>query len=68
MKLHLGTGQFRPARGRIEENLQRAGQLLEECAAQGAELVVLPELFDTGYFWDEELQGLIAQGFHETVA
>ncbi|MFQ6117307.1 MAG: carbon-nitrogen hydrolase family protein [Candidatus Bipolaricaulia bacterium] len=68
MKLHLGTGQFRPARGQIEENLQRAGQLLEECAAQGAELVVLPELFNTGYFWDEELQELIAQGFHETVA
>jgi len=67
MKLAVGTVQLRSVRGRVRENLERAGRLLERCAAQGAELVVLPELFATGYFWDEELHRLIAQSFSETV-
>lgn len=67
MKLAVGTVQLRSVRGRVRENLKEAGRLLERCAAQGAELVVLPELFATGYFWDEELHKLITQSFSETV-
>jgi len=65
--MKVGIVQFHPERGRVAENLERAGRLLAECAAQGAELVVLPELFDTGYFWDDELRGLIARSFSKTV-
>ncbi len=67
MKLVVGTVQLRAARGRVGENLEKAGRLLEECAAQGAKLVVLPELFDTGYFWDEQIWSLIEQNFSGTV-
>jgi len=67
MKLKAGIVQFRAERGRIEENLERAGGLLERCAVQGAEIVVLPELFDTGYFWGDELQELSKRSSSGTI-
>jgi len=66
--MKVGIVQFLPERGRVEENRERAGEFLDECSARGAELVVLPELFDTGYFWGEELQELIKQNSLETTA
>ena len=35
--------------GDVEANLAHAAGLVEEAAAQGAQLIVLPELFNTGY-------------------
>jgi predicted amidohydrolase len=67
MKLVVGTVQLRAARGRVGENLEKAQRLLRKCANQGAELVVLPELFDTGYFWDEEIWELIRCNFSQTL-
>ena len=46
MKIKAGFVQFNPEFGAVEENLARAWALL---AAMDAQLVVLPEFFNTGY-------------------
>lgn len=53
---------------RVEENLERAGEKVREAALRGARLVVLPELFNTGYCYDwqnlqvgEDLSGRTAR-------
>lgn len=35
--------------GKVDENFQRAEQLIREASSKGAELVVLPEMWNTGY-------------------
>ncbi len=52
-KIQLGIVQMRCA-PEPEVNLERAIQLLREAAAQGAEIVCLPELFRTQYFCQTE--------------
>jgi N-carbamoylputrescine amidase len=47
--LRLAAIQMVSANGRIAENLARVGQWAEQAARQGAELVLLPELFSTGF-------------------
>ena len=39
--------------GAVEANLARATELVEEAAGQGAQLIVLPELFATGYAYTD---------------
>ncbi len=36
-----------------EENLDRAEELVREAAAKGAQVILLPELFETWYFCQE---------------
>jgi len=50
--------------GAVEANLARAEGLVEQAAIQGARLIVLPELYSTGYeytdrvfAWPEEAGG-----------
>ncbi len=47
--MKIGYVQFRPRFGEKERNLERALRFLENGARQDADLMVLPELFNTGY-------------------
>jgi predicted amidohydrolase len=44
--------QMEPVVGRKEQNVKRSVQLIEQAAAQGARLIVLPELCNTGYVFE----------------
>jgi len=44
--MKIGFVQFEPLFGQVERNLERAGELIME---SDADLLVLPELFNTGY-------------------
>ncbi len=52
--------QFEPQVGKVEANLAAMERLIRAAAARGAELVVLPELADSGYNFDspEEARAL----------
>ncbi len=54
----------------IEENLQKADRMVRQAASRGARIIVLPELFNTGYCYDwrnlkvgEDLSGRTARWF-----
>ncbi|NJE77216.1 nitrilase [Thermococcus sp. ES12] len=59
--------QMEPALLEPEVNYSRAEELIREAADRGAQLIVLPELFDTGYNFEsreevEEVAGQIPDG------
>jgi predicted amidohydrolase len=43
--------------GQLEENLAQAATHVEAAASQGAQLIVLPELFSTGYEYTDRVHG-----------
>ena len=47
--VHLALIQFESSLCNPEVNTEKACRMIAEAAAQGADLVVLPELFSTGY-------------------
>lgn len=51
MPLKAGVVQFSPLYGRVVDNWVRLEELVTEGAAQGAGLLVLPEMTWTGYLW-----------------
>jgi predicted amidohydrolase len=53
MEVKLGLVQMKMSQRR-ELNLQRAVAMVNECAEGGAQIVCLPELFDSRYFPQEE--------------
>lgn len=50
--------QMDMAFGRVEENFQKAAKLIEEAMAERPDVVVLPELWNTGFFPREGLKAL----------
>lgn len=56
MKINAAIIQFRPGLGKNDENVQKAGHLLDE--ARGADLVVFPELTNSGYNFISAQQAL----------
>lgn len=47
--MKVGIIQLNVGFGKVEENYERAERFIRDAAAQGAEIVVLPEMWNTGY-------------------
>ncbi|GAB3842532.1 carbon-nitrogen hydrolase family protein [Nesterenkonia populi] len=57
-KARLGVVQMEAAVADVESNMEQARAYVEDLAQQGIDLVVLPELFITGYDLGEDLSAL----------
>src|SRR5215510_9883877 len=55
MTLRASALQFSSTPFALSRNLESAERLIREAAAQGAQIVVLPELFNTGYVYTPRL-------------
>lgn len=53
--LNIGLIQMQATPLKVDENLALAESLIAQVAAEGAQLVVLPEMFNVGYYFGEEL-------------
>ncbi len=47
--MKIGCIQLNVGFGKVEENFERAEKFIREAASRGAEIVVLPEMWNTGY-------------------
>ncbi|MFP3916769.1 carbon-nitrogen family hydrolase [Lysinibacillus telephonicus] len=47
--MKIGCIQMNVGFGKVDENFERAEHLIREAAGKGAEIVVLPEMWNTGY-------------------
>ena len=58
--MRIAVGQFEPHIGEKRENVAQTLELIDEAAKRGAELVVLPELCNSGYMFasQEEAESL----------
>jgi N-carbamoylputrescine amidase len=51
-RLRIACGQMEPRIGQKAYNIKRSIEMIDEAAAQGAGLIVLPELCNTGYVFE----------------
>lgn len=63
MQLTISLAQMDVALGNPEENLKKAAAWAAEAARRGSDIVIFPEMWSTGYDWDnvEHLAGQHAQ-------
>jgi predicted amidohydrolase len=52
---NLGIIQMEPIPLKTDENIAKAERLLKEVVAKGAQMLVLPEMFNVGFYFGEEL-------------
>ncbi|MDC4224124.1 MAG: carbon-nitrogen hydrolase family protein [Candidatus Manganitrophus sp.] len=71
-RLTIAAVQMTSIPYRVEQNLAKADRMVREAVSGGARIVVLPELFNTGYCYDwrnltvaEDLSGRTAQWFRK---
>lgn len=67
-KLSLATIRMDAAPAPTESRLERAEKLVAQAAAQGAEIAVLPEVFNTGYEYHDRNYGLAEPMDGQTVS
>jgi len=58
VKLHVAAIQIAPKLGDLEENLVKTCTFIEKAIEQGARLLVLPELSNSGYNFENKQQAL----------
>ena len=58
--IRVGAIQFRPILGDLEKNRKKIGQLLEKAYEQEIDIVVLPELSNSGYNFSDKDQAIKA--------
>ena len=70
MKLTVALGQMDVQLGRPDANLETVRQMTAVSAEKGADLVVLPELWSTGYDLENaaDYAALVGQGIFQQVA
>jgi predicted amidohydrolase len=69
MKLKVALAQMDIALGKPEANLEKALEMISQAKAQGSEMVVLPEIWSTGYDLErEEEYARVNEGIAEQLA
>ena len=63
--MRISLGQMRIQLANVEANLACAADMISQASSQGADLVVLPELWSTGY--DLENAGVYASGLESGI-
>ncbi len=67
-RLKIAAIQMDAAPAPVSARLERASRLLERAAAQGAQIAVLPEVFNTGYTYADENYALAETADGRTLA
>ncbi len=56
--MRIGLGQIEPRIGEIDENLQKTRKILDQARKNDVEVLVLPELTNSGYAFDSKKEAL----------
>jgi omega-amidase len=61
-KLTVSLAQIKVMRSRPEENLKKGEAMVAEAAGRGSDIICFPELWTTGFDWDENARIAAQQG------
>lgn len=54
----IGLAQFEPIPGDVESNAKRSTNLILKAVSKGADIIILPELSNTGYLYEDKSHAL----------